>query len=43
MDMPKEFCDMVCADIKRMDKARELDAARRLQLHRKIDGRYRCC
>ena len=43
MDMPKEFYDMVCADIERLDKAKELDAAQRLQLHREIDGRYQAC
>ena len=39
MDMPKDFYDMVCADIERLSKAKELDAAQRLQLHREIDGR----
>ena len=26
MDMPKEFYDMVCADIKRLDNVRNLSA-----------------
>ena len=43
MDMPKDFYDMVCADIERLSKAKELDAAQRLQLHREIDGRYQAC
>lgn len=43
MDMPKEFYDMVCADIKRLDNVRILSAEELFELHRQIDARYQAC
>lgn len=43
MDMPKEFYDMVCADIKRLDNVRNLSAGELFELHRQIDARYQAC
>ncbi len=43
MDMPKEFYDMVCADIKRLNNAKTLSNEERLHLHREIDGKYQAC
>lgn len=43
MDMPKEFYDMVCADIKRLDNVRNLSAEELFELHRQIDARYQAC
>ena len=43
MDMPKEFYDMVCADIKRLDNVRNLSTEESFELHRQIDARYQAC
>lgn len=43
MDMPKDFYDMVCADIERLSNTQNLSDDERFQLHRKIDGRYQAC
>lgn len=43
MDMQKEFIDMVCADIKRIEESKNLTPSERLKLHRQIDGRYQAC
>ena len=40
MDMPKEFYDMVCADIERLSNTQNLSDDERLKLHREIDGKY---
>ena len=43
MDMPKEFYDMVCADIERLSNTQNLSDDERLKLHREIDGKYQAC
>lgn len=43
MEMPKEFYDMVCSDIKRIEESDNLSSDDRLKLHREIDGRYQAC
>ena len=43
MNMQKEFLDMVCADIKRIEESNSLSSNEQLKLHRQIDGRYQAC
>lgn len=43
MDMPKEFYDMVCADIERLSNTQNLSDDERLKLHREMDGKYQAC
>lgn len=43
MIVPKEFMDMVCADIQRITDAQNLSADDKLKLHRELDGRYQAC
>lgn len=43
MDMPKEFYNMVCNDIARIEKAKTTSNEERLKLHREIDGKYQAC
>ena len=43
MDMPKEFYNMVCNDIARIEKAKTTSNEERLRLHREIDGKYQAC
>lgn len=43
MDMPKEFYDMVCADIERLSNTQNLSDDERLKLHREMDGKYQSC
>lgn len=43
MDMPKEFYDMVCADIGRLSNTQNLSDDERLKLHREMDGKYQAC
>ncbi len=43
MEMPKEFYDMVCADIKRIEESGSLSSEGRFKLHRELDGRYQVC
>lgn len=43
MEMPKEFYDMVCSDIKRIEEAESLSSEQRFKLHRELDGRYQAC
>lgn len=43
MDMPKEFYDMVCLDIKRIEKTTNLSYEEMLKLHRELDGKYQAC
>lgn len=43
MSLQPEFQGMICSDIKRIEEADSLDAARLFKLHREIDGRYQAC
>lgn len=43
MDMPKEFYDMVCADIERLSNTQNLSDDERLKLHREMDEKYQAC
>lgn len=43
MEMQKDFCDMVCSDIKRVEESDSLSSEDRLKLHRELDGRYQAC
>ena len=43
MDMPKDFYDMVCADIERLSNTQNLSGDERLKLHREMDGKYQAC
>lgn len=43
MDMPKDFYDMVCADIERLSNTQNLSDDERLKLHREMDGKYQAC
>lgn len=43
MNMPKEFYDMVCADIERLSNTQNLSNDERLKLHREMDGKYQAC
>ena len=43
MEMPKEFYDMVCSDIKRIEESNNLSSDDKLKLHREVDGRYQAC
>lgn len=43
MDMPKDFYDMVRADIERLSNTQNLSDDERLKLHREIDGKYQAC
>ncbi len=43
MEMSKEFYDMVCADIKRIEESGSLSSEEKLKLHRELDGRYQAC
>lgn len=43
MEMPKEFYDMVCSDIQRIEGSDRLSFGEKLKLHRELDGRYQAC
>lgn len=43
MEMPKEFYDMVCSDIKRIEESDRMSSEERFKLHRELDGRYQAC
>ena len=43
MEMPKEFYDMVCSDIQRIEESNRLSSEEKLKLHRELDGRYQAC
>ena len=43
MEMPKEFYDMVCSDIKRIEESGSLSSAEQFKLHRELDGKYQSC
>lgn len=43
MEMPKEFYDMVCSDIKRIEESDRMSLEETLKLHRELDGRYQAC
>ena len=43
MEVPKEFMDMVCADIQRITGSLNLSTGDKLKLHRELDGRYQAC
>ncbi len=43
MEMPKEFYDMICGDIKRIDDSKNLSSEGKFRLHRELDGRYQAC
>lgn len=43
MEVPKEFMDMVCADIQRITDSLDLSTGDKLKLHRELDGRYQAC
>ncbi len=43
MEMPREFYDMICRDITRIDEAPKLSEQNRFQLHRELDGKYQAC
>ena len=43
MEMPKEFYDMVCSDIQRIEESTQLSPEERFKLHRELDGRYQAC
>ena len=43
MNMPKEFCNMVCNDIGRIEQSKTLSDEERLKLHREMDGKYQAC
>ena len=41
--MPKEFYDMICSDIKRIDELHKLSSKDQYLLHRELDGKYQAC
>ena len=43
MEMPKEFYDMVCSDIRRIEKSGNLSPEEQFKFHRELDGRYQVC
>ena len=43
MEMPKEFYDMICSDISRIEESNQLSSEERFKLHRELDGRYQAC
>lgn len=43
MEMPKEFYDMVCSDIKRIEVAEQLSTVEKYKLHKELEGRYQAC
>ena len=43
MEMPKEFYDMICSDIKRIEESGSLSSEEQFKLHRELDGRYQAC
>lgn len=43
MEMPKEFFDMICSDIGRIDEAHKLSSKDQYRLHRELDGKYQAC
>lgn len=43
MEIAKEFYDMVCADIKRLETADQLLAEEKYKLHKELEGRYQAC
>lgn len=43
MEMPREFYDMVCSDIKRIEEHGRLSPTEQFKLHRELDGRYQVC
>lgn len=43
MEMPKEFYDMVCSDIRQIEESGSLSSEAKLKLHRELDGRYQSC
>lgn len=43
MAVPKEFMEMVYADIRRISDSGQLSKEDKLRLHRELDGRYQAC
>ena len=43
MDIPKEFYDMVCADIKEIENSENYSFQELIRLHRRVDARYQAC
>lgn len=43
MEMPKEFYDRICADIKRIEESDSLSSEEKFELHRELDGHYQTC
>lgn len=43
MEMPKEFYDMVCTDIKKIEESSNLSFEEQSKLHRELDGKYQAC
>lgn len=43
MDMPKDFYDMVCADIKAIENSGGYPFQELIKLHRRVDARYQAC
>jgi len=43
MEIPKEFYDMVCSDIERIEESNSLSLEEKFKLHRELDGRYQAC
>ena len=43
MEIQKEFYDMICSDIAKIDKADTLSPTDQYQLHRELDGKYQVC
>lgn len=43
MELPKEFYDMICSDIKRIEESSDLSSEEKFKLHRVLDGRYQAC
>ena len=43
MAVPKEFMEMVCADIQRITDSWRVSTEEKLKLHRELDGRYQAC
>lgn len=43
MEMPKEFYDIICSDITRIDESHKLSSIDQYRLHRELDGKYQAC
>ena len=43
MEMPKEFYDMICSDIKRIEESINFPPEEQFKLHRELDGKYQAC